>query len=103
MEKSHNDEVWIVQFSPDGLHLASIAKNRSLIIYEFKSNSLIKKIKKEKIHDKEINCLNWNPQSTLVATASADKTSRIWNIKGELVISLDGHSDMVFSILWHPK
>jgi len=39
----------------------------------------------------------------MMATASADSTVKIWNLQGDLVVTLDGHKDMVFNILWHPK
>ncbi|KAG5995425.1 Histone acetyltransferase type B subunit 2 [Claviceps spartinae] len=56
-------------------------------------------------HLDAINALAFNPNSeVLVATASADKTVGIWDLRNvrEKVHTLEGHSDAVTSIYWHP-
>ncbi|KAH3902094.1 probable U3 small nucleolar RNA-associated protein 13 [Saccharomycodes ludwigii] len=45
-----------------------------------------------KAHDKDINALDISPNDSIFATASYDKTCKIWNIDdGELVASLSNH------------
>lgn len=56
-------------------------------------------------HNDAVNCLAFNPASTSVlATASADKTIGIWDLRNlkEKLHSLDGHADTVTSLAWHP-
>lgn len=57
-------------------------------------------------HSDAINALAFNPGSeTLVATASADKTIGIWDIRNlkEKIHTLEGHNDAVTSLSWHPQ
>lgn len=56
-------------------------------------------------HLDAINALGFNPNSdVLVATASADKTIGIWDLRNvkEKVHTLEGHNDAVTSLSWHP-
>ncbi|UZP43963.1 hypothetical protein NXS19_011775 [Fusarium pseudograminearum] len=56
-------------------------------------------------HLDAINALAFNPNSeVLVATASADKTIGIWDLRNvkEKVHTLEGHNDAVTSLAWHP-
>ncbi|KAI0129980.1 WD domain-containing protein [Xylariales sp. AK1849] len=56
-------------------------------------------------HSDAINALAFNPSTeVLVATASADKTIGIWDLRNvkEKVHTLEGHQDAVTSISWHP-
>ncbi|KAI0471136.1 WD domain-containing protein [Xylariaceae sp. FL0804] len=56
-------------------------------------------------HSDAINALAFNPSTeVLVATASADKTIGIWDLRNvrEKVHTLEGHQDAVTSLSWHP-
>ena len=56
-------------------------------------------------HSDAINALAFNPSTeVLVATASADKTIGIWDLRNvkEKVHTLEGHQDAATSISWHP-
>lgn len=53
-----------------------------------------------------MNSLAFNPASEfLIATASADKTIGIWDMRNvkEKVHTLVGHQDAVTSLSWHPQ
>ena len=57
-------------------------------------------------HTDAINALAWNPtQEVIVATASADKTIGIWDLRNlkQKIHTLEGHNDAVTSLSWHPK
>lgn len=57
-------------------------------------------------HSDALNALAFNPGSEfLIATASADKTIGIWDIRNskEKVHTLEGHMDAVTSLSWHPQ
>lgn len=56
-------------------------------------------------HSDAINALAFNPSTeVLVATASADKTIGIWDLRNvkDKVHTLEGHQDAVTSLAWHP-
>jgi len=53
-------------------------------------------------HSRGINEVSWNPQSMLLATASDDKTVRIWDaVTGDGLVELRGHTSFVFSVDQH--
>jgi WD40 repeat protein len=44
----------------------------------------------------------WNPDHKMLASASADKTIRLWKVDGTLLKTLSGHQDWVWSVAWSP-
>ncbi|KAK4189660.1 WD40-repeat-containing domain protein [Podospora australis] len=57
-------------------------------------------------HSEPINAISFNPRSEfLIATASADKTIGIWDIRNlkMKIHTLEGHNDAVTSLAWHPE
>jgi len=48
----------------------------------------------------EIWSLAWSPDSKFIATASEDQTTIIWNLYGEQVAVLRGHTTAVTSVSW---
>lgn len=56
-------------------------------------------------HSDAINALSFNPRTEfLIATASADKTIGIWDMRNlkQKIHTLEGHVDAVTSLAWHP-
>lgn len=57
-----------------------------------------------KAHEKDINAISINPQSTLFASASQDRTVKIWSVEeGETQGVLRGHRRGVWSVRFAPK
>lgn len=46
--KDHSDEVWIVKFSPDGNHIATVAKNYDMYVWDFDNENLKAKLRYKK-------------------------------------------------------
>jgi WD40 repeat protein len=54
-------------------------------------------------HQNHVMCVAYSPKQPLLASASADKTIRIWNTKsGKVEKTLYGHSGVVFSLAFSP-
>lgn len=53
-------------------------------------------------HLERLYCIKYHPYAKdLLATASYDRTIRLWNVKTkEAVVTLKGHTDVVFSMSW---
>lgn len=69
-----------------------------------KSGNASRALFTRKAHEKDINALDANHSSTLFASASQDKTVKIWSIEeGEAIGVLRGHRRGVWSIRFAPK
>lgn len=56
-----------------------------------------------KAHDKDINCIDVSPDDTIFASASQDKTVKIWSLaEGEVLGVLRGHRRGVWSVRFSP-
>ncbi|MGI8815216.1 MAG: NACHT and WD repeat domain-containing protein, partial [Pseudonocardia sp.] len=54
-------------------------------------------------HDDEIRGVAWSPVGRRLATASADRTARIWDTdNGSELVVLHGHDDWVQGVAWSP-
>lgn len=54
-------------------------------------------------HSGEINALAYSPDGTKLATASSDKTVRIWDLgNGHEILAYAGHTDKIRCLVWAP-
>lgn len=74
--EEHSDEVWHVRFSPDGRKLASASKDKTAIIYDTVSFTVLHRLND---HVKEVTALAWSPDSTKLITCSKDARARVWD------------------------
>mmetsp|Transcript_4241 Transcript_4241/g.7838 ORF Transcript_4241/g.7838 Transcript_4241/m.7838 type:complete len:579 (-) Transcript_4241:1707-3443(-) len=55
-------------------------------------------------HAMSVSCIAVHPKTATAATASDDKTWKLWNIPtGELIMSGDDHKDWIASVDFHPR
>ena len=87
--------------------LGSVSDDQTLQIIDLRQSATdTAALVASKGHLEAINSLAFNPSSeVLVATASADKTIGIWDLRNtkEKVHTLEGHNDAVTSLSWHPS
>ncbi|EAW38985.1 WD-40 repeat protein [Lyngbya sp. PCC 8106] len=54
-------------------------------------------------HEKDIFGIAFSPKGDLLATASGDKTVKLWKPDGTFVKTLEGHKDFVLNVAFSPK
>lgn len=59
--------------------------------------------KNNKAHSMSISSIALHPKTSSVVTGSDDKTWKLWNTSGELVMSGDDHKDWIASVDFHPR
>eukprot|EP00831_Metopus_contortus_P038853 TRINITY_DN30487_c0_g1_i2.p1 TRINITY_DN30487_c0_g1~~TRINITY_DN30487_c0_g1_i2.p1 ORF type:complete len:500 (-),score=74.70 TRINITY_DN30487_c0_g1_i2:45-1544(-) len=100
----HADEVWMIQFSPNGKQFATVSKDNVVIIWDIKKNNEKIDIRvswRQKAHERPIHAFAWANSSQYFATASADYTVKVWNNEtGKCQYIYDRHQDEVHSVLF---
>ncbi|KAL8808342.1 MAG: hypothetical protein Q9182_000162 [Xanthomendoza sp. 2 TL-2023] len=72
--------------------------------FDGKSKPLSRALYTRKAHDKDINAISINHNNTLFASASQDRTVKIWSVEdGEVQGILRGHRRGVWSVMFAPK
>lgn len=99
---SYDLRVWIQAthdtsspFSPVFSSLSGIAKIWSM--------PQVQKVSTLKGHTERATDVVFSPTSNYLATASADKTARLWNSEGSLLRTFEGHLDRLARIAFHPS
>ncbi|MBE9219887.1 serine/threonine protein kinase [Dolichospermum flos-aquae LEGE 04289] len=89
-----------IALSPDSQILASGEDDKSIKLWDLKTQQLISN---SKGHTQAITAVKFNPNGTILATASDDKTIKLWDTKTLTTIqTLSGHSHAVKSLVFHP-
>ncbi|KAL1987564.1 hypothetical protein VTN96DRAFT_3164 [Rasamsonia emersonii] len=94
----HSDEIWYVEFSHDGSKLATASKDRSVIIYDTSTFSVIHKFLE---HDEPVAYATWSPDDSKVITCSQDKKAKVWDIEtGRCLLTINNHREPVTAAAW---
>lgn len=103
----HSDEVWHIEWSHDGMYLASASKDRTAIIWKIgpETEPSIRQWDTHQVlreHPYPVGCLAWSIDDTILLT-SAENIIKVWNAKtGVCLRVLDKHSETVTSLAWLP-
>lgn len=85
---------------PQGTEIVVATEKFSLLHWDLATKSCLKSIK---AHKMPILCMDYDPSGTLVATGSADRSIRVWDIlKGYCTHNFQYHTDILKSVLFHP-
>ncbi|RUT08805.1 hypothetical protein DSM106972_008580 [Dulcicalothrix desertica PCC 7102] len=79
---------------------AAIQKENDVLLQE----ALYKTQERNRLqkHKDEIICVNFSPDGNIIATASKDKTVKLWSLEGKEITTLTGHTDLVNSVKFSP-
>lgn len=103
--KQHTGSVGSVAFSQTSVKFAvSVAQDGCLKLWNVSLNksSTLSCVSTELAHQKDINCVTVAPNDKIIATASQDKTAKLWSESLDLVGVLRGHKRGIWSIRFSP-
>ncbi len=110
--RGHTQNVMGVAFSPDGKTLASVSgssltvpqtasKPGELLLWTAATGELVRKFGG---HTGPLTSVSYNPDGSLIATSSWDRTVRLWDARtGNFRESLTGHQDWVHHVAFSPR
>jgi WD40 repeat protein len=96
-----------IRFSPDGNRLVSVGADKKIVLYDSKSGEQLKEIESPDAHSGSIVDVCWSPDNVEFATASLDKTIKIWhaeeckNVASLNVSPTPEVEDQQVAVLWH--
>ena len=97
--RAHSVRAWSVAFSPDGRFLASGGGDTIVRLWDYETGSIEKLLKG---HEEQVLNVAFGADNTL-ASSSADGTVRLWDVETKDSRILEGHTDWVFSVAFHPN
>ncbi len=94
--KGHSDDVNSVSFSNDGKFIASGSKDKTVKIWDFSTEKLLKEFKG---HSDSVSSVSFSNDGKFIASGSDDHTVKIWDFStGKLLKEFKGHSSRVNSV-----
>lgn len=87
----HSNFVHEVEFSPDGKYIVSVGADKKIVLYDGKEGQFLGLIGEDDGHQGGIFGVAWSPDSTKLATASADGSVRLWDVETKKAIRVWRH------------
>ncbi|NJN23008.1 MAG: WD40 repeat domain-containing protein [Leptolyngbya sp. RL_3_1] len=105
----HTAPIRDLAFSPDDQLLASASEDHRVKLWDLSSGSPTRALTTLMGHTDQVNDVTFSPaaiaaasQQPLLASASVDKTIKLWTLDGALVTTLDRHTAKVQEVVFSP-
>jgi len=108
----HDKQVYSAAFSPDGRQILTGSRDGTARIWDLPSRETLQDLRRSmeigtsrslEGHTQKVNSAAWSPDGKFVATASDDKTARVWKASdGKELLLLKGHADVIVSAAFSP-
>ncbi|KAJ3559320.1 hypothetical protein NP233_g11293 [Leucocoprinus birnbaumii] len=107
--QGHSDEVWNMQWSHDGMYLATCGKDKTAIIWKTGMSSETGVVTQDWSphlilgdHQYPVGCLAWSLDDSILLTSS-EQHIKLWNAQtGVCIETLTEHSETVTALAWLP-
>ncbi|EST08550.1 WD40 repeat [Kalmanozyma brasiliensis GHG001] len=94
------EEVTSLAVTPSGSHLVVASRSLALRIYSLPECKLVRSIPKS--HLSQVNLMDVDPTSTLLATGGSDGVAKVWDIEGGFCThAFKGHAGVVSALAWN--
>ena len=87
-------------WTPDGSKLAAGTARGWLIMWDASTG---REVLSFKAHTAQIRSIAISPDGLRIATASKDRSVKIWDTAGRQLLTLRGHDGQVDSVAWSPS
>ena len=95
--EGHKHAVWCLDWSPNGLEIASGSKDSTVRRWNPDTGWQIGPTIET---GGRVNAIKYSPQSDNIASGGHGSMVRVWSKDGKLLIEMKGHDDLVNSLCW---
>jgi WD40 repeat protein len=101
--RAHGDTAYTLAFSPDG-RLLSASGEKTAKLWTFgKDGDSTREFRRLVGHERAVHAAAYSPDGLFIATASADRTVRVWNgAGGGFLRTLTGAKDWIYTVTFTP-
>jgi WD40 repeat protein len=98
--KGHREEIYRLQWSPNGMQLASSSADGSVRIWNAQTGDLAHHLEG---HADRVYSIGWFPDGRYITSTARDKTIRTWDITASIHSVINVEDKTVYAVAWSPN